>query len=354
MPTQITINSISGVSPYDVYLCDNPLTTCIWIDTIISSQLPYVFDVPSIMESQTSFNIKVVDDNNCTVIDSPATCPEYLGYDIVTECFGVSVDFLVKLPEVLVGGIPCNNGKPSFGGNCPQATVQYSINSGSTTTGLVYSWKSANCGYTLAGCTCDPSKLEIGLNLSSYSGQTFVTIDFLVTYPSTPPLTFTETIIVDFSSCYPTPTPTPTKTVTPTPTGTNGAVTPTPTPTKTVTPTPTGTNGTVIPVTSTPTPTNTNTPTVTPTNTKTPTPTNTKTPTPTPTGTVPSTPCFGYTYQATADGATIVINGCCGSLGVTEIIAPSLGFGSFCSSSTPTFSSGFAEFSNPTSCQSCT
>ena len=79
MPTQITISSISGVSPYDVYLCDNPLTTCIWIDTIISSQLPYVFDVPSIMESQTSFNIKIVDDNNCQVItyldSSPTPTP---------------------------------------------------------------------------------------------------------------------------------------------------------------------------------------------------------------------------------------------------------------------------------------
>ena len=345
MPTQITISSITGATPYDIYLCDNPLTTCIWIDTIISSQLPYIFDVPSIMESQTSFNIKVVDNNNCTVIDSPATCPEYLGYDIVTECFGVSVDFLVKLPEVLVGGIPCQNGGagPSHLGNCPQATVQYSINSGSTTTTSVYSWKSANCGYTLAGCTCDPSKLEIGLNLSSYSGQTFVTIDFLVTYPSTPPLVFTETITVDFSPCNPTPTPTPTKTVTPTPTRTNGAVTPTPTPTKTVTPTPTGTNGTVIPITSTPTPTNTNTP----------TPTNTKTPTPTPTSTVPSIPCFGYTYQATADGAEISINGCCGSSGITLISAPSLGSGSFCSSSAPTFISGFAEFSNPVACPTC-
>jgi hypothetical protein len=320
MPTQITINSISGVSPYDVYLCDNPLTTCIWIDTIISSQLPYVFDVPSIMESQTSFNIKVVDDNNCTVIESPATCPEYLGYDLVTECFGVSVDFFVKLPEVIVGGVPCNNGNPSYGGNCPRATVEYSINSGSTTTILVYSWKGGNCGYTLAGCICEPIRLETNfLELSSYSGQTFVTIDFLVTYPSTPPLTFTETIIADFSSCYPTPTPTPTKTVTPTPTGTNGAVTPTPTPTKTVTPTPTGTNGTVIPVTSTPTPTNTQTPTntVTPTNTM----TNTPTPTPTPTSTgSPVAECLNYELSTLyADGVEFLLNGCCNNAGTNSV-----------------------------------
>jgi len=344
MPTQITINSISGVSPYDVYLCDNPLTTCIWIDTIISSQLPYIFDVPSIMESQTSFNIKVIDDNNCTVIDSPATCPEYLGYDIVTGCFGVSVDFLVQLPEVLVGGVPCDNGNPSYGGNCPQATVQYSINSGSTTTTSVYSWKSANCGYTLAGCTCDPSKLELGLNLSSYSGQTFVTIDFLVTYPSTPPLVFTESITVDFSSCNPTPTPTPTYT-----------------PTKTSTPTPTGTNGTIIPVTSTPTPTVTPTNTFTPTNTNTPTvtPTNTKTPTPTPTPTetVPVVQCLSYSIQAfnaTSGGTTFSFNGCCGNIGETSILRlsddPEI---TICSTTEPTYTFG-GSVCCPVACPSCT
>ena len=184
MPTQITINSISGVSPYDVYLCDNPITTCIWIDTIISSQLPYIFDVPSILESQTIFNLKVIDNNNCQVIS------------------------------------------------------------------------------------------------------------YLDTISTTTP--------------------------TPTPTGTNGAVTPTPTPTKTVTPTPTMTN--------TPTPTSTS---------------------------VPVVECLGYSIVATSDGAEYSIEGCCGNLGSTSIIAGPYDTVPFCSISTPILISGGAVLNLSPPCQSC-
>ena len=71
MPTQITINSLSGASPYDIYLCDNPISTCVYITT--TSTLPYVFDVPSIMESQTSFNLKMIDNNGCEVTQNLTT-----------------------------------------------------------------------------------------------------------------------------------------------------------------------------------------------------------------------------------------------------------------------------------------
>jgi hypothetical protein len=71
MPTQITINNLSGASPYDIYLCDNPITTCFYITT--TSTLPYVFDIPSIMESQTSFNLKMIDNNGCEVTQNLTT-----------------------------------------------------------------------------------------------------------------------------------------------------------------------------------------------------------------------------------------------------------------------------------------
>jgi hypothetical protein len=71
MPTQITINNLSGASPYDIYLCDNPITTCVYITT--TSTLPYVFDIPSIMESQTSFNLKMIDNNGCEVTQNLTT-----------------------------------------------------------------------------------------------------------------------------------------------------------------------------------------------------------------------------------------------------------------------------------------
>jgi hypothetical protein len=63
MPIDITINNISGSSPYDVYLCDNPISVCVYIDTI--SSLPYVFGVPSLMLNDNDFNLKIVDNNGC-------------------------------------------------------------------------------------------------------------------------------------------------------------------------------------------------------------------------------------------------------------------------------------------------
>lgn len=63
MPIDITINNITGASPYDVYVCDDPVSTCIYIDTI--SILPYQFEVPNIMSSNTVFNLKIVDNNGC-------------------------------------------------------------------------------------------------------------------------------------------------------------------------------------------------------------------------------------------------------------------------------------------------
>ena len=64
MSTFININAISGQSPFDIYLCDSP-TSCIYIDTVPSSSLPYEFQIPVIMEGQTNFTLKVIDNNEC-------------------------------------------------------------------------------------------------------------------------------------------------------------------------------------------------------------------------------------------------------------------------------------------------
>jgi hypothetical protein len=63
MPAKIIINNITGATPFDIYICDNPITNCIYINTI--STLPYEFNIPSIMENQDDYNLKVIDDNNC-------------------------------------------------------------------------------------------------------------------------------------------------------------------------------------------------------------------------------------------------------------------------------------------------
>jgi hypothetical protein len=70
MPTDITINNISGQTPFDVYVCDTGYTSCIYISTISSGNLPYVFEIPPVYSSLTEFIVKVVDDNNCVVTDT--------------------------------------------------------------------------------------------------------------------------------------------------------------------------------------------------------------------------------------------------------------------------------------------
>ena len=48
MPTQITISTLTGAQPFDVYSCDATYTNCIYIATITSGQVPYSFDLPFI------------------------------------------------------------------------------------------------------------------------------------------------------------------------------------------------------------------------------------------------------------------------------------------------------------------
>jgi hypothetical protein len=70
MPTDITINNISGTTPFDVYVCDTGYTSCIYVSTITSGELPYTFEIPPVYSSLTDFIVKVVDDNDCVVTDT--------------------------------------------------------------------------------------------------------------------------------------------------------------------------------------------------------------------------------------------------------------------------------------------
>lgn len=67
MPTQITISTLTGAQPFDVYSCDTGYTTCIYISTITSSQVPYSFDLPFIQEGMAEIGLKVIDNNNCII-----------------------------------------------------------------------------------------------------------------------------------------------------------------------------------------------------------------------------------------------------------------------------------------------
>ena len=62
MTIQVTISSIVGTSPYDLYVCQVDGTDCFYIDRLTSEQLPYVFDIPAPYNNSESYLFKVVDD----------------------------------------------------------------------------------------------------------------------------------------------------------------------------------------------------------------------------------------------------------------------------------------------------
>jgi hypothetical protein len=67
MPTDVTIDNITGQTPFDVYICDTGTTTCIYINTINTGDLPYTFQIPNFFSNQPGFNLRVVDDNDCQI-----------------------------------------------------------------------------------------------------------------------------------------------------------------------------------------------------------------------------------------------------------------------------------------------
>jgi hypothetical protein len=67
MPTQITINTLSGLSPFDVYTCDTGYTSCIYVSTITSGQIPYTFTIPFIQEGMNPIGLEVIDNANCII-----------------------------------------------------------------------------------------------------------------------------------------------------------------------------------------------------------------------------------------------------------------------------------------------
>jgi hypothetical protein len=65
MAVQVTINSITGQSPYDVYICQSTGAGCFYMTTIEST--PYIFDIPEPYNSSLSYMLKVIDSNKCII-----------------------------------------------------------------------------------------------------------------------------------------------------------------------------------------------------------------------------------------------------------------------------------------------
>lgn len=65
MAIQVSINSITGQSPYDVYICQPDGSGCFYISTINST--PYVFDIPEPYNNLTSYMVKIIDAYDCVI-----------------------------------------------------------------------------------------------------------------------------------------------------------------------------------------------------------------------------------------------------------------------------------------------
>lgn len=67
MAVQVTINDISGQTPYDIYVCQVDGTGCFYISTITDSSFPYTFDIPAPNDTSANYMIKAIDANNCVI-----------------------------------------------------------------------------------------------------------------------------------------------------------------------------------------------------------------------------------------------------------------------------------------------
>lgn len=67
MPNFITIDTITGVPPYYIYLCDTNFDNCVYIDTIDNSDIPYNFQVPPIFEDLQNYVIRFQGDGGCAI-----------------------------------------------------------------------------------------------------------------------------------------------------------------------------------------------------------------------------------------------------------------------------------------------
>jgi hypothetical protein len=67
MPLKVTISNITGATPFHIYICEVDGTSCFYINTITSTELPYQFDIPQPYDVNTQYMINAVDANNCNI-----------------------------------------------------------------------------------------------------------------------------------------------------------------------------------------------------------------------------------------------------------------------------------------------
>jgi hypothetical protein len=67
MPNSITVTDITGTTPYEVYLCLSGGSPCYYINYIESSELPFVFTVPSPIQNLGGYCLRIIDNDGCII-----------------------------------------------------------------------------------------------------------------------------------------------------------------------------------------------------------------------------------------------------------------------------------------------
>jgi hypothetical protein len=70
MSVQVTVNDITGSTPFDIYVCDSSQTTCIYINQITNLELPYNFIIPPPFDTQSSYVLRVIDTYGCEITNN--------------------------------------------------------------------------------------------------------------------------------------------------------------------------------------------------------------------------------------------------------------------------------------------
>ena len=265
----VNISQILGSEPFNIYACDFNGTNCQFISTINESDLPFSFELPSVL-SESSYCISIIDDLGCDINNCSAVTPTVTPSNTVTPTMTMTV---TQTPTNTVTPSPTRPLVYYAGVECCDGTIiqLYDITYGDIISDGDYFYIS---GHSVS----DPNQIITGCYQikTSLSGGTIYEVELYGDGSANPYLNCSSCLTDRVLACSLTPTPTFTQT-----------------PTNTASPT------------NTITPTNSETPTNTPTNTVTPTTTLTPTNTPTPTNTTISTPAIaGVTAPVT--GATPV------------------------------------------------
>jgi len=67
MPNLVTVTDITGTTPYEVYLCISGGSPCYYINYIESSELPFVFTVPSPIQNLGGYCLRIIDNDGCII-----------------------------------------------------------------------------------------------------------------------------------------------------------------------------------------------------------------------------------------------------------------------------------------------